>query len=229
MLEYPFIMQKTKFSVNKRDQQKPTQLRRQGLVPANVYQSGQDSVAVQMSAVDFLRLEKNIGENAIIYLQVEGEAQDRPVLIDEVQYDVLGKQILHVVFRGVNLKEKITAFISLETSGEFKVPDGVLVLVKDSVEVEALPTDLPESFVLDLGKLQNIGDQITLADLEINHDKIHLLLGEDEQPGEVVLALAQEKAEEVEEEAVSTEVVEPELVGDKQKEEPTAEEPASWV
>lgn len=216
-------MQKTTFSVYKRQDKKPGQLRREGVVPANMYQAGSESRSLQVLAKDFVRLERNLSENAIIYLTIEGESAELPVLIDEVQYDSLGKQLLHVVFRKVNLREKIKAEISVETTSEFKVDNGVLVLVKSHVEVEALPTDLPENFVVDLSVFKQLGDQITLADLAFDRDKVTLVLAEDEQPEEVVVALAQEKAEEVEEEA-SNELVEPELVGGEKKE---AEEASS--
>lgn len=217
MIKYPFIMQKTHFTVAKRASQKNNQLRAAGLIPANMYQAGKDSVALQFSQTDFNRLYRTLGDNAIIYLQIDGAKTEYPVLIDDVQYDALGKAILHVVFRKVNLSEKINAYITVETSGEFKVPNGVLVMVKDAIEVEALPTDLPEKFVIDLEKFTNIGDQVTLADLSIDLDKVSLVLAEDEKAEDVVIALAQEKAEEVEEE--STELVEPELVGEKKTEE----------
>ena len=210
------LMEKIKFSVNKRQgDQKPAQLRRAGMLLANMYQAGKDSVSLQFEAATFAKLYKKLGENAIIYLEIEGEKGEFPVLVDEVQYDVFGKNILHVVFRKVNLSEKIRAYVSIELVGEFDVDDAVLVLVKDSVEVEALPTDLPEKFELDQSKLTAIGDQITLDSLAFDRDKVTLVLAEDEAAEQVVIALAQEKAEEVVEEEPGEELAEPELVGEK--------------
>jgi large subunit ribosomal protein L25 len=211
-------MEKIKFNVSKRQTKKNNQLRREGVLPANMYQAGKESLSLEMNNLAFLKLNKNLSENAIIYLQVEGEKGEFPVLVDDIQYDVYGKNILHVVFRKVNLAEKIKAYISIELVGEFDVENGVLVLVKDSIEVEALPTDLPEKFEVDQSQLKAIGDQVTLASLNFDSTKVTLLLAEDEKPEEVVIALAQEKAAEVEEE-VSTDLVEPELVGGEKTEE----------
>ncbi len=217
-------MEKIKFSASKRqDDRKPAMLRRAGMLLANMYQAGKNSIALQFEASAFAKLYKKLGENAIIYLEIEGEKGEFPVLIDDVQYDVFGKNILHVVFRKVNLSEKIRAHISIELVGEFDVDNAVLVLVKDSIEVEALPTDLPEKFEVDQGKLAAIGDQITLDSLAFDRDRVALVLAEDEVAEQVVIALAQEKAEEEVEEEVAGELVEPELAGDK-KEEPEAEE-----
>lgn len=216
-------MEKTTFKVSKKQNKKNKQLRREGLIPANMYQAGKESLALELNNLAFLKLTRNLSENALVYLQVEGEKGEYPVLIDDVQYDVYGKNLLHVVFRKVNLSEKINAHISVELIGELNVDNGVLVLVKDSIEVEALPTDLPEKFVLDQGKFAAIGDQFTMAELDYDVSKVTLVLTEEEKAEEVVVALVQEKAEEVEEE-VSTELVEPELVGEKKEESESGEE-----
>lgn len=216
-------MEKTTFKVNKKQNKKNKQLRREGLIPANMYQAGKESLALELNNLAFLKLTRNLSENALVYLQVEGENGEYPVLIDDVQYDVYGKKLLHVVFRKVNLSEKINAYIPVELIGELNVDNGVLVLVKDSIEVEALPTDLPEKFVLDQSKFVAIGDQFTMAELDYDVSKVTLVLAEEEKAEEVVVALVQEKAEEVEEE-VSTELVEPELVGEKKEESESGEE-----
>lgn len=216
-------MEKTTFKVSKKQNKKNKQLRREGLIPANMYQAGKESLALELNNLAFLKLTRNLSENALVYLQVEGEKGEYPVLIDDVQYDVYGKNLLHVVFRKVNLSEKINAYIPVELIGELNVDNGVLVLVKDSVEVEALPTDLPEKFVLDQSKFVAIGDQFTMAELDYDVSKVTLVLTEEEKAEEVVVALVQEKAEEVEEE-VSTELVEPELVGEKKEESESGEE-----
>lgn len=216
-------MEKTTFKVNKKQNKKNKQLRREGLVPANMYQAGKESLALEIDNLAFLKLTRNLSDNALVYLQVEGEKGEYPVLIDDIQYDVYGKNLLHVVFRKVNLSEKISAYIPVELVGELNVDNGVLVLVKDSIEVEALPTNLPEKFVVDQSKFTTIGDQFTMAELDYDSSKVTLVLSEEEKVEEVVIALVQEKAEEVEEE-VSTELVEPELVGEKKEEAESVEE-----
>lgn len=216
-------MEKTTFQVSKKQNKKNKQLRREGLVPANMYQAGKESLALEINNISFLKLIRNLSDNALVYLQVEGEKGEYPVLIDDLQYDVYGKNLLHVVFRKVNLAEKITAYIPVELVGELDVENGVLVLVKDSIEVEALPTNLPEKFEVDQGKFTAVGDQFTMAELNFDASKVSLILAEEEKAEEVVVALVQEKAEEVEEE-VSSELVEPELVGEKKDEAEATEE-----
>lgn len=213
-------MEKVIFSVEKRAAMKPRQLRVSGKLPANMYQSGKESVALQCGAQAFTKLYDQVGDTGLVYLSLAGE-KELPVLIDEVQYNYEGR-VIHVVFRKVNLKEKIKAEIPVELVGEFAVDGAVLVLVKDSVEVEALPTDLPEKFEIDQSKLTEIGQVITLADLHFDQSKVELVLAEGEMPESVTLVSVQEQREEEVEEPVSTEVVEPERVGEKPEEAETA-------
>jgi len=217
-------MEKTKLIVSKKQNKKNNQLRREGLIPANMYQAGKESIALELNNGIFSKLVRNLNENAILYLQINDDKKELPVLIDEIQYDVFGKNILHVVFRKINLSEKIHADVSIELVGEFDVENGVLVLAKDSVEIEALPTDVPENFEIDQSQLKAIGDKITLDSLVFDSSKITLVLGEEEKPEDIALVLVQEKAEEIVEEETSEELVEPELVGDKEEKEEGVEE-----
>lgn len=217
-------MEKIKFAVANKQNKKNNQLRREGLIPANMYQAGKESIALELNKGAFTKLTRNLNENAILYLQIDEDKKELPVLVDEVQYDVFGKNILHVVFRKINLSEKITADVSIELVGEFDVDDGVLVFAKDSVEIEALPTDVPDKFEIDQSQLKAIGDKITLDSLVFDSAKISLVLGEDEKPEDIALVLVQEKAEEIVEEESSTELSEPELVGEKDEEGKDAEE-----
>jgi large subunit ribosomal protein L25 len=226
-------MTKITFKVAKRSNKKAKQLRRQGVLPANVYIPKKDSIALEVNPINFAKLYDEAGETGLIYLNIEGESQAIPVLIDQVDMDYLGSSFEHVVFRGVNLKEKITANVPVEVIGEFDVPEAVLITVQDEVEVEALPANLPEKFVFDVSSLKAIGDAFTLADLEYDKDEVELVLAEDEDPGERVLVSVQAQEEE---EIIETpdELVEPELVGDDEKaeitedgEKPQAEKPGA--
>lgn len=209
-------MTQTSFKVNKRSAKKAKQLRRQGVLPANVYIPKKDSIALEINPQAFAKLYEEVGETGLVYLDIEGELKSIPALIDQVDMNYLSNNFEHVVFRGVNLKEKISARIPVEITGEFAVPDAVLITVQDEVEVEALPTDLPEKFVFDVSKLQAIGDVFSLADLVYDPEKVELVLTEDEDPSKRVLISVQAQAEEEPEEVVE-EVAEPEVISEKGK------------
>jgi large subunit ribosomal protein L25 len=206
-------MTKTTFKVVKRSEAKAKHLRRQGILPANIYIPKKESIALEMDPINFAKLYKEVGETGLIYLNIEGESKAIPVLIDQVDMDYLGSNFEHVVFRGVNLKEKITANVPVEVVGEFDVPEAVLITVQNEVEVEALPADLPEKFVFDVSKLKMIGDSFTMADLDFDQEKVELVLSEEDDPHERVLVSVQAQEEE-EVEEVAEELAEPELVGE---------------
>jgi large subunit ribosomal protein L25 len=176
---------------------KVKQLRKQGLLPGNIFAQGQPSASVSVDMKGFNKLYNKAGDTALIYLSLDSEKAARPVLIEEVDTNPMTGETLHVVFKQVNLKEKISAEIPVELVGEFNVNGGVLLTVHDSIEVEALPTDLPEKFEIDVAKLTEIGQAFTFADLQYDSSKIKIMINEEETDSPILLV--QEVKEEVEE------------------------------
>ncbi len=203
---------KTTFSVSLRDGKKTVkQLRREGILPINIYGESKDSIMAQCPLNKFIALHRKMGESGLVYLQVE-DKKEIPALFDEIQTDPISGNFLHVVFQKVNLKEKIEAEIPLEFVGEVNVPNSVLVHVQDSVWVEALPADLPEKIVVDVAGLTEIGQSITLADLKVDRSKVTISVGEEMGDTEPVVIL-QEVKEEVAEEPTGEEPTEAEVIG----------------
>jgi large subunit ribosomal protein L25 len=161
-------MKHTKLKVEKRKVlgKKIKKLRRDGIVPANVYGKSIKSEAVQALFKDFDEVYKEVGETGLVDLEFGDKTI--PVLIHNVQKNFRGV-VLHADFFQVNLKEKVKASVPLEIIGEPKaVVDkiGLLMNILDEVEVEALPENLPENIGVNVAHLANIDDQITVADLK---------------------------------------------------------------
>ena len=180
-----------------------SQLRQQGLTPANVYGTNLDSEAVAVDALTFKKLYEEVGETGVIYLSIDENATPVPVLIGEVQYHPVTGDLLHISFKRVDLSEKITAEIPVETIGENTVPGTVVVVVKDVIEVEALPTDLPESFEVDISVLTEAGQSITYSGLKYDTAQVTLLIEPEEFENPIVLL--EELREEVEPEPTESE------------------------
>lgn len=174
-------------------------LRKQGKVVGNVYGLGSDSQGVYMDKTAIKKLHASHGDTGLIYLQVGDSKKQIPALISEFETDPFGNEILHVSFRRVDLRDPIKADVSVVTIGEVNIPDSVVTLVKGSVEVEALPADLPEKFEIDISTLTEVGQTITLADLTYDKSKVTLVLDEDQNPNDIPLVIVQEIKEEVEE------------------------------
>jgi len=105
------------------------------------------------------------------------DSEKRPVLIHNIARHPVSEKILHVDFLQVDLKEKVVAKVPLVTIGEAKaVKDkaGVLLTLLSEVEVEALPSDLPEKIEYDVTNLTNVGELIKVGNLKVS-DKVKIL------------------------------------------------------
>ena len=141
-------------------------LRREGLLPANVYGKDIKSQSLELPLVEFQKVFEEAGETGLVDLKV-GD-QTIPVLIHSLQTDYR-RTPLHADFFKVNLKEKVSAMIPVEIMGEAKaVVDGLGLLeeITKEIEVEALPTELPENVPVNVEHLANIDEQITVENLK---------------------------------------------------------------
>lgn len=175
-------------------------LRREGILPANVYGKDIKSQSLQLPLKDFQVVFEEAGETGVIDLTYGKDTV--PVLIHNLHTDYRNTP-LHADFFKVNLKEKVTAMIPIEFTGEAKAETdkiGLLEKITNEIEVEALPTDLPEKFELNVEPLVNIGDQITVEmihspqGVEIVSDPTLVIA----KIGELVSKEAQEQAAEEE-------------------------------
>lgn len=196
----------TTFSVVPRELvgKKVKQLRRESKIPANIMGLSKDSQSVVVDRIKFEKLYNEEGDTGLIYLEVEGSKKKVPVLIEDVQREPKNGNASHAVFKRVNLNVKVKAEVSVEIEGENTIPDTTLLLVRDSIEVEALPADLPEGFTIFADKLTEVGQVVTLADLEYDREKVTLVLGEEEDETAPV-AILQEFKEQAEPEEGPTE------------------------
>ena len=145
---------------------KVKKLRRDGILPANVYGKDIKSQSLQIPLSDFQKVFVEAGETGLVDLKVG--AQTIPVLIHNLHTDYRNTP-LHADFFKVNLKEKVSAMIPVEITGEPKaVTDnlGLLEKITNEIEVEALPTELPENVPVNVEHLAQIDDQITVGDLK---------------------------------------------------------------
>lgn len=179
-------------------------LRKLGFIPAVVYGKKAKTANLQISARDFAKLHSVAGESTLVYLQVKGEKEDRPVLIRSVVSDAVNEQILHVDFHQVDLKEKVNAAVPIKITGEAPAEKdhlGILVSQIDQVEVEALPTDMPEYFEIDASVLVEVNQSILVKDIKVT-DKVKIIT----DPEQIIAKIEHMAKEEVKEEVVSTEV-----------------------
>jgi large subunit ribosomal protein L25 len=154
---------------------KVNQLRKLGVLPANVFGKKITSQNIQVDTKEFSILFAKVGESTLIYLKIDKEKEARPVFVSDVVKHPVTGQFLHAVFHQVDLKEKVTAPVSLKLVGESlaeKEKRGILVQQLDEIEIEALPTDMPEHIEVDVTTLAEVGAHILVKDLKYDKSKL---------------------------------------------------------
>ncbi len=181
-------------------------LRRSGRVPGVVYGGGGEPVGFDADARE-LRLAL-AGSGAVLDLSVDGE-KAAPVVLKEAQRDPVRGETVHVDLLRVRLDEAIHAVVPVELTGAEDAPGvkegGVLEQITRELNVQALPTAIPESISHDIGEMQ-IGETIALSALSAP-DGVTLL----DEPETVLATLSPPRLQAEVEEEIEAET---ELVGE---------------
>lgn len=156
-----------KLKASKREMfgRKVNRLRKEGLVPANIFGKKIKSEAVTVDLKEFDTVFKKAGETQIIDLN------GKSVLVSNLQVDPISGLVLHIDFRQVDLKEKIEAKVPVEVTGESPAEKqnlGTVVQQLHEIEVSALPTELPESITVDVSTLLEVDQAIYVKDLKVD-------------------------------------------------------------
>ena len=193
-------------------------VRRKEMFPAVVYGHGMKPLAIEVPDRAFLKaIHTKAGENVLITLQVEGvKLKESTCRIKAIQNNPVTDKIDHIDFMVISLTEKISVkvpvvLLHIEDAPGIK-EGGSLDLVHREVEVECLPTQIPEKIEIET-KTMKINDAVHVKDLVLPQG-IECLLS----PEDVVLAIHPPREEEVkpaEEGAAEPEVMEK---GKKEKE-----------
>ncbi len=155
----------TKLEVRSRDAEgsrAARRLRRTGRVPGVLYGGGGDSLGFDVDARELrLALARS---GAVLDLSIDG-AKATPVVLKEAQRDPVRGETVHVDLLRVRLDQAIHAVVPLELTGIDEAPGvkegGILEQIIRELNVEALPTAIPEAIVHEVGEMQ-IGDTIGL-------------------------------------------------------------------
>jgi len=168
-------------------------LRQEGFIPA-VCNGNNESVVMSLSAREFTAVYKEAGTSSIIELEGVGESKD--VLIKEIQRHPVSEDILHVEFYATTKGETIEAAVPLVFEGmaPAEKAGGQISKILREVTVISLPRDLPSEIIVDMTQMVNIGDNISVKDLQLAEG-----VSVSEDPEEAVVT-SQEAAEIVEEE-----------------------------
>lgn len=181
-------------------------LRAAGMVPITIYGGGQDSASTSVVKREFTALIRKHGRNGIFTLNVDGAGT--PVKIADLQLDPIKGTLIHADLMRISLTERSKFEVPIHIVGEaegVRLNGGILDVVKHSLEVRCLPTEIPSSIDVDVTNL-NIGDHLSVSDLQLG-ENIELLAA----PETVIATVVAPRAEEEVAPAADT-PAEPEVV-----------------
>jgi len=198
------------------------QLRREGQLPAIVYGHQKEPVSISVGAHDFVEALHH--GHRIFEVDIAGDKDT--MLVKDLQYDHLGKSVIHADLMRVNLSERVTVEVPLELRGTAKGTHegGIVDEVLSQVEIECKVSDIPESLAVTIKEL-GLGDAIHADQIELPPDTKLItdpeaVIAVCHEPRVVAVEEVPEGEEAlVEGEAVEGEPTEPEVITEKKEEE----------
>jgi large subunit ribosomal protein L25 len=173
-------------------------LRRDGQLPAVIYGRHVEPIAISLEAHSTGLVFAKLTSSTLVTIDVDGT--EYAALVREKQRNYIKGNLTHIDFLAVDLTEKITTKVHLTFTGvssAVKDYSAVLVHRMEQLEVECLPTDLPERILVDISTIKEIGNSIRVRDIAIP-DNVAVL----EDADEIVIIATLAKEEVAEEGAV---------------------------
>lgn len=172
---------------------KVRKLRKDGLLPGNVYGSDFASTAITAKYADFAHVYKIVHETGVVYLSLD--KKEIPVMVKHIQRHPLDSSVLHVDFRKVDLTKKVVAEVPVKVVGISEAvaqKGGVLLTQSTHLSVEALPQDIPAAIEVDISVLKELGQDIKVATLPKTEKYVVMT-----DPEKVVVSVTAHKEESV--------------------------------
>jgi len=142
-------------------------LRKVGITPANMYERGKESQAISAPFTDITKVYHQAGKHHPVQLEIDGKKH--LTMIKDVDVDPTKGSIRHISFHAIKIDEVVTAEVPVRIDGEIPAERASLMVLHtlDTVEIKALPADLPDELIIDGAKLVEVGDKVTVADLQV--------------------------------------------------------------
>lgn len=142
-------------------------LKRDGIVPVVIHNHGQESVMGQASYQDLVKLYNAAGKHHAVDVKI-GDKKFLTIIKD-VDFEPKKHQIRHIVFGAIRQNEEVETEVPVVFEGDAPAEKASLLIIRqlDNVQVKALPRDLIDEIKVSVEGLVEIGDKITVADLQI--------------------------------------------------------------
>jgi large subunit ribosomal protein L25 len=191
-------------------------VRKEGRIPAIVYGHQEEATAVSLDAHDFV---EGLHHGHRV-LDVQLGRKKEKVMVKDVQYDHLGKQVLHADLMRVDVTERVRVTVPIELKGVAKGTHegGIINEQMDRVEVECVVTEIPESIAVNIKEVE-VGDAIHARDIALP-EGVTLVT----EPETVILTCSLVAAAKTTEELEAEAPIAPEVIGEVKEEGEGAEE-----
>ena len=155
-------------------------LRRTGMIPGSVMKMKKGGTElIKLPAPEFmLAMRGRASKQLLVTLEMDG--REVPALMREMQNDVLAGTPIHVDFSEVCLTEKVRVKVPLYLTGEpvgVKIGGGILQQALRVIEVDCLPENIAEKFVVDVSQL-GLDQTLFVRDLQLGEDQTIVTRGE---------------------------------------------------
>jgi large subunit ribosomal protein L25 len=184
-------------------------LRKSGRIPAVIYGRGKQPAVVSVNPIDVRAiLYSETGRNTIFTVSVDGSGHNN-AMVKDYQLDPVQGNLIHADFLEIAMDRSLELTVNIDLVGEaegVKIDGGIMDFVTRSIEVECLPSDIPESIKVDVSPLK-INDYIRVKNIQTDA-KVKIL----SDPEIVIVTIVPPIKEEVPVEAAPVEAAEPEVI-----------------
>ncbi|OQA74288.1 MAG: 50S ribosomal protein L25 [bacterium ADurb.Bin243] len=188
-------------------------LKTKGRIPAVLYGQGKESTMLTLTKLDFENIFRKNNKRAIYSVNFNDGAKDviKNTLIKDIQYDPIKMRIMHVDFYEYDEHKKIRTMVPVITHGTpiGLKKGGILTHIKDQIEIDCLPINIPDHFEIDVTGL-DLHHAIRVGDIKVAPE-VHVI----SDPHDVLVTVATPRVEEEAAAAVAegaAETAEPEVI-----------------
>ncbi len=148
---------------------KVSQRREDGMLPSVVYGGSMEAIATESPFVETVKVARTAGRHTPVHLTIGKKKQ--LAIIKNIDIDAVKNSIRHIEFHAIKQNEAIVTEVpvKLEGVGESEAEKAGLVVLQtiEALDIKALPADLPEALTVDITSLVEVGDRLTVTDIEL--------------------------------------------------------------
>ena len=183
---------------------KVKQLRNEGKMPGIIYGKKIEPMNIVMDLKEVTKQLRSVSSSTIVDILLDGKKY--PSILRGKQTHPLRDIVMHVDFQAVSMDARLRVNVPIVLVGESPAVAGFRAILTTGVEnldIEVSAANMPESFEVDITKLEDIGDAVTVADLDIDDDVV-VYTNEDDMIA-VLTGMSMASAEETTEDAETDE------------------------